>query len=504
MIIYNNLQKIELGIFEIPEFSFGTAIVLLICLGLYLSRLEFKSTNWLSSVLIGFSILTSLLFLYNLFFLYNLPCYFTSTSLYLINDYALFCKFLLVGSTIIFFLLSLSYVEYEKFKAYEFSLLVLLAVLGMLLVISSNDLILFYVGLELQSLPLYILASLKYNRVYAVESGLKYFIMGSVASCLILFGISLIYGVTGLTNFSDYALFCASIQGFDYNLVSGIALIFLGVFFKLGLFPFSNWIPDVYEGAPTIITLFFSVVPKIALLNILTRFVTIFFIVPNENYFYYFLLVSSVCSIIYGTLGALLQTRIKRLLAFSTIANTGFIGLSFCVGNFAGLVAGHIYFIIYILITFGIFSFILGVRNEDGLKIKRLSELKGLFFSAPIFCLLFCVNIFSLAGLPPMAGFLSKLLVFYNLVYSDFFFLCIFILLITVISVFYYLRLIRLLFFDILKDTSVKSFILNVPFFNSIVLFFSSLINLIILFLPVWFIFIVESPLLSLSFYIFI
>ncbi len=247
-----------------------------------------------------------------------------------------------------------------------------------------------------------------------------------------------------------------------------------------------------------------SLFPKIALLNILTRFVTIFFIVPNENYFYYFLLVSSVCSILYGTLGALLQTRIKRLLAFSTIANTGFIGLSFCVGNFAGLVAGHIYFIIYILITFGIFSFILGVRNEDGLKIKRLSELKGLFFSAPIFCLLFCVNIFSLAGLPPMAGFLSKLLVFYNLVYSDFFFLCIFILLITVISVFYYLRLIRLLFFDILKDTSVKSFILNVPFFNSIVLFFSSLINLIILFLPVWFIFIVESPLLSLSFYIFI
>ncbi len=217
----------------------------------------------------------------------------------------------------------------------------------------------------------------------------------------------------------------------------------------MGLFPFSNWIPDVYEGAPTIITLFFSVVPKIALLNVLTRFITIFFAIPNDNYFYKFLLVSSICSILYGTLGALLQTRIKRLLAFSTIANTGFIGLSFCVGNFSGLVAGHVYFIIYISITFGLFSFLLGIRSEDGLKVKRLSELKGLFFTVPVSCILFCILVFSLAGLPPMGGFLSKFLVFYNLVWSDFFFLCIFVLLVTVISVFYYLRLVRLLFFDI-------------------------------------------------------
>lgn len=498
------LQRIDLRVFETPEFTFGTAIVLLICFGLYLSRLEFKSINWLSQVLISFSILISVLFLINLFFIYDLNVIITSTSLYSVYEYGSFCKVLLIGATIIFFLLSLSYVEYEKFKAYEFSILVLLAVLGMLLVISANDLMLFYVGLELQSLPLYILASLKYNRIYSVESGLKYFIMGSVASCLILFGISLLYGVTGLTNFSDYALFCASVKVFDYNLVVGISFVFLGVFFKLGLFPFSNWIPDVYEGAPTIITLFFSVVPKIALLNILTRFVTIFFVIPNDNYFYNFLLISSICSILYGTLGALLQTRIKRLLAFSTIANTGFISLSFCVGNFSGLIAGHIYFIIYIIITFGIFSFLLGIRSEDGLKIKRLSELKGLFFAAPIACVLFCLMVFSLAGLPPMGGFLSKLLVFYNLVWSDFFFICIFVLLITVISVFYYLRLIRLLFFDISKDVSVQMFVLPMPFLNSVILFASGVINLILLFLPVWFIYLIESPILSLSCYVFV
>ena len=497
------LQRVELRVFEIPEFAFGTAIVLLICFGLYLSRLEFKSSNWLSQVLIGFSILISVLFLINLLFLYDFNVLLTSTSLYSVTEYGSFCKVLLMGSTIVFFLLSLSYVEYEKFKAYEFSLLILLAVLGMLLVISSNDLILFYVGLELQSLPLYILAALKYNRIYSVESGLKYFIMGSVASCLILFGISLLYGVSGLTNLSDYALFCASIQTFEYNLVVGIAFIFLGVFFKLGLFPFSNWIPDVYEGAPTIITLFFSVVPKIALLNVLTRFITIFFAIPNDNYFYKFLLVSSICSILYGTLGALLQTRIKRLLAFSTIANTGFIGLSFCVGNFSGLVAGHIYFIIYISITFGLFSFLLGIRSEDGLKVKRLSELKGLFFTVPVSCILFCILVFSLAGLPPMGGFLSKFLVFYNLVWSDFFFLCIFVLLVTVISVFYYLRLVRLLFFDISKDVAVQVFVLPMPFFNSLVLFASGAVNLILLFLPVWFIYLVESPILSLSCYVF-
>jgi len=341
-------------------------------------------------------------------------------------------------------------------NVFEFPVLMILSVIGMFLMVSSNDLLTFYLGLELQSLALYVLVAINRDNGSSTEAGVKYFILGALASGIILFGISFVYGFSGSTNFTDLSIIIKSnpLESLSPALMLGLVLIFAGIFFKLSAVPMHMWAPDVYEGAPKAVVAFIATVPKIAAVTFLLRLVAIMegsLMAP----FSMILVFVSAGSMIVGALAALRQNSFKRILAYSTIANIGYILIAMAVGTEASFQSAIIYLTIYMFSSVGIFAVISMVQNKDEDK-DSITAIAGLNKTNPVYALALAVFLLSLAGIPPMAGFFGKFFVFKQAISAGFITLAIIGVVSSVVACYYYLRIIKIMYFDEADNNSVS------------------------------------------------
>jgi NADH-quinone oxidoreductase subunit N len=322
----------------------------------------------------------------------------------------------------------------------------------MLCLVSTNDLLALYMSIELMSLSFYILASYKRNSEFSGEAGLKYFILGAFSSGLLLFGISLIYGFTGLTNFEELAKVLTGINSMtntvSYSgILAGLLFLSISLLFKLAAAPFHMWSPDVYEGAPTPVTAFFSIVPKMAIFALLLRmFCSTFY--DFLGFWQPIFLYTGVLSMIVGSLGALYQKKIKRLMAYSGIANVGYMLIGFSAGTVESMSGLILYLLIYVVMTIAFFSFILGTQTEKDSKLNTyISDLENLGKVNPALGFAVTFVIFSMVGLPPFAGFFGKFYLFLSAIQSELYTAAIIGVLSSVVAAFYYIRIIKLMFF---------------------------------------------------------
>ena len=366
----------------------------------------------------------------------------------IIIDYlSSFMKIITLLAAFFVLVISPNYLSTFKILKIEYPILILSSVLGMMIMISSNDLIVFYMGLELQSLALYVLATFNRDQLKSSEAGLKYFVLSALSSGLLLYGCSLIYGFTGSTNFNLIALELNSNQ---YAITFGIVFILVGLAFKISAVPFHMWAPDVYEGSPTSVTLFFTMVPKIAALSVFIRFLYVPFLNLIDQW-QMILIFLSIASMLLGAVAAIGQTNIKRLIAYSSISHIGYALAGLATGSNEGIQSSVIYITIYILMNLGLFSCLLMMKRNN-VYYEDIDDLSGLSKNHPLISLSLLVILFSLAGIPPLAGFFAKFYVFKSVLEQSMYFLAIVGLLSTVVAAFYYLRIIKIMYFDKEKE----------------------------------------------------
>ena len=358
-----------------------------------------------------------------------------------------FMKIITLLAAFLVLVISSNYLRSLKIFKIEYSILILSSVLGMMIMISSNDLIVFYMGLELQSLALYVLATFNRDEIKSSEAGLKYFVLSALSSGLLLYGCSLIYGFTGSTNFN---VISSQLNSNEYALTFGIVFILVGLAFKISAVPFHMWAPDVYEGSPTSVTLFFTMVPKIAALTIFIRFLYVPFLNLIDQW-QMILIFLSLASMIFGAVAAIGQTNLKRLVAYSSISHVGYALAGLATGSNEGIQSSVIYITIYILMNLGLFSCLLMMKRND-VYYEQIEDLSGLSKNHPLLSLSLLIILFSLAGIPPLAGFFAKFYIFKSVLEQSMFFLAIVGLLSTVVAAFYYLRLIKIMYFDKEKE----------------------------------------------------
>ncbi len=364
---------------------------------------------------------------------------------FILDDFAKLMKLLVLAGSVLAIAMSLNFMKREQFEKFEFPVLVVLASLGMMLMISANDLIALYLGLELQSLSLYVLAAINRDSVRSTEAGLKYFVLGALSSGMLLYGASLIYGFTGHTNFAGIAQ-AASGSGHSLGLIFGLVFLMAGLAFKISVVPFHMWTPDVYEGSPTPVTAFFSAAPKVAAMAMLVRVVIDAF-EPVAKDWQQIVVFISIASMALGAFAAIGQTNIKRLMAYSSIGHMGFALVGLAAGTQAGVNGVILYMLIYMVMTLGTFACILAMRRKDGM-VEEIKDLAGLAKTNPVLGLFLTILMFSLAGIPPLAGFFAKYFVFLAAIEAELYALAIIGVLASVIGAFYYLRIIKIMWFD--------------------------------------------------------
>lgn len=398
---------------------------------------------------------------------------------FLHDDCTRIAKLFVLGSAFVCLVFSQAFLERSQINNYEYFLLLLFSILGLNLLISSSDLLSAYLAIELQALSFYVLAALKRRSVYSTEAGLKYFILGAFSSGLLTYAFSLIYGVTGTTNLFDLRNFCLD-PYFDGAVLFKLALFFLaaGFFFKIAAFPFHMWSPDVYEGAPTPTTVFFAVVPKLAILTFFVRLFVFSFSAFAEIWENLFLF-SAVGSIIFAAFVAIKQDSLKRLLAYSGIGHVGFLLLPLAGNSLDSLQALFFYSLVYIvtsLPTWGIVLAVLGGKKDGQ---NNITLLAGLTNASPALAILAALSFFSLAGIPPLVGFYSKVFVFFSAIKSSLYFAAFIVLAISVVSTFYYISLVKTIYFEKKKDwvfyqeiSKEKAVFLSIFFFLLIFFFF--------------------------------
>jgi NADH-quinone oxidoreductase subunit N len=370
---------------------------------------------------------------------------------YVSNSFINFFKVLILVGTFFIIMITQNFIKETKINNFEYSLLLLLSVLGMFVMISAHDLILFYLGLELQSLSLYILASLDRNNIKSNESGLKYFILSSLASGLLLYGCSILYGFSGSTNFE---VISENTNTDNVGTVFAMVFILVGLAFKVSAVPFHMWTPDVYEGAPSSVTSFFAVVPKIAGIAVFIRFMQIPFSEIADQW-QPILIFISLASMILGAIAAIGQSNIKRLIAYSSIGHIGFALAGISTNTTLGYSSSITYISIYVIMNLGLFACVFSMKRE-GKYCENLNDLSGISKHHPILSFSLLIMLFSLAGIPPLAGFFAKLYVFVAVIENDMYTLAIVGLLSTVISAFYYLKIIKIIYFDDLNKSFDK------------------------------------------------
>ena len=429
----NNLNLI------LPEIFISLSIMFLLILGVFKKE---------SSTLVHYLSVVSLLITGTL--ILNSPLEKSTTLFnesYTIDDLSSFMKILTIFGGVIVLLMSIKYLKIFKIFLIEYPILILCSILGMMVMISSYDLMVFYIGLELQSLALYVLASFNRDQLKSSESGLKYFVLSALSSGLLLYGCSLIYGFSGSTNFNVIG---DTVNSTHYGLTFGIVFILVGLAFKISAVPFHMWAPDVYEGSPTTVTLFFAVVPKVAALTVFIRFLYVPFINMIDQW-QAILIFLSIASMIFGAVAAIGQKNLKRLVAYSSIGHIGYALAGLCAGTNEGIQSSIIYMSIYIVMNLALFSCLLMMKRNDQ-YFEKIDDLSGLSKNHPVLSLCLLVILFSLAGIPPLAGFFAKFYVFKSVVEQSMYFLAIVGLLSTVIAAFYYLRIIKVIYFDEEKE----------------------------------------------------
>jgi NADH-quinone oxidoreductase subunit N len=371
-----------------------------------------------------------------------------------INDtFGAFMKVLvLVGAAASIFM-SANYLERQRILRFEYPVLVMFSALGMMLMISAHDLISLYMGLELQSLSLYVLASFQRDTVRSTEAGLKYFVLGALASGMLLYGASLLYGYTGTTEFGHMAAALTAADHVSLGVIVGMVLLLSGLAFKISAVPFHMWTPDVYEGAPTSVTAFFAIAPKVAAIALITRvFMGPF--APIVAEWRQVIVFISVASMILGAVAGVRQMNIKRLLAYSSIGNMGYALVGLAAASEEGVKAIMIYVAIYMVTSIGAFAVVLMMKQRDRM-VEQISDLAGLGQTQPMLALAMAIMMFSMAGIPPLAGFFGKLFVFQAAIDAHLYTLAVIGVLTSVIAAFYYLRIIKAMYFDTASDDTL-------------------------------------------------
>jgi proton-translocating NADH-quinone oxidoreductase chain N len=427
-----------------PEIYLSIAILILIVYGVvystsihYNNPILINSTSWLSIYII---VLTILL-------VYNDPIHtgVILRNLLVSDSLTSFIKTILLFSSMSCILISFDYLKRQKLNSFEYTILMLLATLGMLLMISSYDLLSMYLAIELQSLCLYVMATFQRHSIFSTEAGLKYFLLGAFSSGVLLFGSSMVYGFTGTTNFGELAILFSGISDTSILTSSGIliGIIFIAValLFKLAAAPFHMWAPDVYEGSPTSVTAFFAIVPKIAIIGLFLR---LFFYGFHDfiGEWQQILLFCSIGSMIIGAFGALSQKKIKRLFAYSAIGHVGYMLIGLVTGTVIGIQGILLYITIYIFTMINLFGIILTSDKE------YISSFRGMSQTDPLLAATFSITLFSMAAIPPLAGFYSKFYLFVAAMESNLYLLAIVGILTSVISSVYYIRIIKMMYFQ--------------------------------------------------------
>ena len=359
------------------------------------------------------------------------------------DSFSNYFKVLILVSSLFVLNSSKNFILDNKLDKFEYPIIILLSILGMFFMVSANDLILFYLGLELQSLSLYILASIDRDNLRSTESGIKYFVLSALSSGLLLYGCSLLYGFTSTTNFE---LIANQLNKENTGAVFAMVFILVGLAFKVSAVPFHMWTPDVYEGAPTSITSYFAVVPKVAGLALLIKFM----FVPFSNILLEWQLIIifiSIASMILGAVAAMIQLNFKRLLAYSSIGHIGYALAGVATGEISGYQSAIIYISIYVIMNIGAFS-CLYLLKKDGQYKENISDLSGISKKHPMLAISLLIILFSLAGIPPLGGFFAKFYVFVAVLEKEMYTLAIIGLLTTVLSAFYYLKIIKTIYFD--------------------------------------------------------
>jgi NADH-quinone oxidoreductase subunit N len=368
--------------------------------------------------------------------------------LFVVDEFSNYAKLLILLAAALTLILAMPYNKRENILQFEFPILILFAVVGMMMMVSANDLISLYLGIELQSLSLYILATIRRDSAKSAEAGLKYFVLGALSSGILLYGMSMVYGFSGSTGFDSLTIVFDNYSDNKsiIGVTVGLVFILAGLAFKVSAVPFHMWTPDVYEGAPTPITAFFAIAPKVAAMILIIRIL----IQPFGEFFdqwQQIIWFISAASMILGAFAAINQSNIKRLMAYSSIGHMGFILVGLVAGNESGTQAVLLYLTIYLFMNIGTFACILAMRRQ-GRMVEDIDQLAGLSRTNPIMAICITVFMFSMAGIPPLAGFFGKYFIFKAAIEANLYTLTVLGLLASVVSAYYYLRIVKLMYFD--------------------------------------------------------
>ncbi|HET7847634.1 MAG TPA: NADH-quinone oxidoreductase subunit NuoN, partial [Pseudolabrys sp.] len=419
----------------LPEIALAIGAMLMLMLGVIIGEHSARLVNGVSIlILIGIALLIGWLptgrqVLFN--------------GSFIVDDFARFLKLLAVVGTAGALLLSLDYLRVERQQKFEYGALFLLSTLGMLMLISANDLIALYLGLELMSLALYVVAASNRDNVKSTEAGLKYFVLGALSSGMLLYGASLVYGFTGTVSFAGIAKVAA--QG-GVGLIFGLVFLFVGFCFKISAVPFHMWTPDVYEGAPTPVTAFFAAAPKVAGMAMFVRTTIVAF--PGITHEWQQIIVFvAIASMVLGSFAAIGQRNFKRLMAYSSIGHMGFALIGLAAGTAEGVQGVLVYMAIYVAMTLGTFAVIVSMRRQ-GKLVEDISDLAGLARTHPTMAFFLGVLLFSLAGIPPLAGFFAKFYVFLAAINAGLYALAVIGVVTSVVGAYYYLAIVKIIYFD--------------------------------------------------------
>ncbi len=418
-----------------PEIFLSLSVMFLLMIGVFKKKSEKVVYNLSTVILLVLLALVINLFSIDEIYIFN--------ESYKIDLLSTFMKSLIIVVAIFVMISSFIYLKSLNILKIEYPILILSSILGMMVMISSNDLIVFYLGLELQSLALYVLATFNRDNVLSSESGLKYFVLSALSSGLLLYGCSLVYGFSGSTNFNIIASTSTSIE---YGVVFGLVFIIVGLAFKISAVPFHMWAPDVYQGSPTSVTLLFAALPKVAALTVFIRFLYTPFVNLIDQW-QTILIFISIASMLFGAVAAIGQSNLKRLIAYSSISHMGYALAGLASGTNQGIQSSVIYISIYLVMTLAFFSCLFMLRKKN-LFYENIHDLSGLSTNHPVLSIALLIVLFSLAGIPPLAGFFAKFYIFMAVIEQSMYFLAIVGLLSTVVAAFYYLRLIKIIYFD--------------------------------------------------------
>ena len=419
----------------LPEIILAVGALALLMIGVFGGARSINVVTFLSVVLLAVALVAVV----------TLPFEGTAfNGAFAFDPFARLMKVLVLIGSGVAIVMSAGYAHAQKFERFEYPVLIVIATLGMMLMISANDLISVYLGLELQSLALYVVAAINRDSVRSTEAGLKYFVLGALSSGMLLYGASLVYGFTGQTTFEGIS---AALQGgASVGLVFGLVFLIAGFAFKVSAVPFHMWTPDVYEGAPTPVTAFFAAAPKVAAMALFIRVMVGPFAAVTHDWQQVITFIS-IASMVLGAFAAIGQRNIKRLMAYSSIGHMGYALVGLAAGSQAGVQGVIIYLLIYMAMTIGTFACILAMRRGESM-VEDIEDLAGLSRTNPVMAFMLAMLLFSLAGIPPLAGFFAKFYVFLAAIESGLYVLSVIGVLASVIGAYYYLRIIKIMYFD--------------------------------------------------------